>query len=311
MTVTNRGNALPQVTIGIDLGGTGTRLVALDPSGTIQREISTTTPRHDPRSGTAVAALAKLITDVGHDMHPTGIGIGASGPVGPNGIIRNPDTLPGFTGIDLCAGLTQRFGLPCVIDNDAVTAAIGEHRLGAGAGSDILLAVTLGTGIGVAVLVNGGPVRAADGSHPEAGHIGIAGPTAPCYCWLDPCWEQLASRTALDRLTHGQITQYADRARHGDREASGLLHTYGTRVGAGLATLVTLYHPDRIVLGGGAAQHLDLFVDGIRKSMERASHYTWDGDITAAQLGDVAGAVGAAITARPPTTPHTPTRSDH
>jgi glucokinase len=286
----------PDVTIGIDLGGTGTRLVALDSSGVIRHELSRATPRagtHD-----AVGALADLVTEVAANTRPTAIGIGASGPVDAGGIIRNPDTLAAYSGIALAAALTDRLGLPCVIDNDAVTAAIGEHRLGAGSGSQALLTVTLGTGIGVAMLVAGRPVRSADGTHPEGGHIAVAGPTAPCYCWLDPCWEQLASRTALDRLTQGRAAEVAEHARGKDPAAQELFRTYGSRVGAGLATLVTIYRPDRIVLGGGAAQYLDIFVDSMRQGMDRPQNYSWAGPIIAAELGDIAGAVGGAVLAR-------------
>ena len=84
----------------------------------------------------------------------------------------------------ITAILSERLGVPCVIDNDAVTAAIGEHAYGAGRDSSGLLVVTLGTGVGVAALIRGRPVRGADGGHPEAGHIAVSGPPAPCYCGL-------------------------------------------------------------------------------------------------------------------------------
>ena len=286
----------PQVTVGVDIGGTGTRLVALDSSGVIHQELRRATP--PPGTSDVVGALAGLVAEVAGNTRPTAIGIGASGPVDADGIIRNPDTLAAYSGLALTEALSDRLGLRCVIDNDAVTAAIGEQWLGAGRGSRALLTVTLGTGIGVAMLVDGRPVRSADGTHPEGGHIAVAGPTAPCYCWLDPCWEQLASRTALDRLTHGRTAEVADHARRQDAAAQNLFHTYGARVGAGLATLATIYRPDRIVLGGAAAQYLDVFIDSLRESMDRPANFAWTGQITAAELGDIAGAVGGAVLAR-------------
>ncbi len=287
-----------EVTIGIDLGGTGTRIVALDRAGTVRRETTRPTP-NDLSPDQAFAVLSDLILDTAQGSRPTGIGIGASGPIDAHGVIRNSDTLPAFTDMPLTANLTDRTDLPCVIDNDAVTAAVGEHRHGAGRGSDALLTVTLGTGIGVAMLVAGVPARAADGSHPEAGHITVDGPTAPCYCWLDPCWEQVASRTALDRLTDSHAAEVADLARSGDPSARDLFWHYGTRVAAGLATLVTLYRPDRLVLGGSAAQYLDIFAGGLHDGMERSAVYSWNPNIVTAELGSVAGAVGAAVLARP------------
>jgi glucokinase len=96
-----------------------------------------------------------------------GVGIGASGPVDSDGIIRNPSTLRAFSNILLVTIIAERLAVSCVIDNDAVTAAIGEHRYGAGRNSDALLVVTRGTGIGVCMLNCGRPVRGADGSHPK------------------------------------------------------------------------------------------------------------------------------------------------
>ncbi len=291
------GTGPAEVTLGIDLGGTGTRIVALDRAGRVRREATRPTPNHlSPDQ--ALAVLADLVLETAQGSRPVGIGIGASGPVDAHGIVRNPETLPAFTDVPLTAILTERLELPCVIDNDAVTAAIGEHRYGAGRGSDALLTVTLGTGIGVAMLVAGVPVRAADGSHPEAGHITVGGPMAPCYCWLDPCWEQVASRTALDRLTDGRAAQLADLARSGDPSAQELFGRYGTRVASGLATLATLYRPDRLVLGGSAARYLDVFAVGLHEGMERPGVYSWIPKIVTAELGSVAGAVGAAVLAR-------------
>ena len=111
-------------------------------------------------------------------------------------------------------------------------AAIGEHAYGAGRGSTGLLVITLGTGVGVAALIHGRPVRGADGCHPEAGHITVSGPPAPCYCGLPTCWEQLASRTALHQLAAGEINELAGKARGGDPAASQVFDTYGERVGS-------------------------------------------------------------------------------
>ena len=214
------------------------------------------------------------------------------------GVIRNPETLPAFSNVEITSILSDRLGAPCVIDNDAVTAAIGEHAYGAGRGSAGLLVITLGTGVGVAALIRGQPVRGADGCHPEAGHIAVSGPPAPCYCGLPTCWEQLASRTALHQLAAGEIHELAGKARGGDTAASQVFDTYGERVGAGLTTLLTIFRPDRVIIGGSAAQYADLFEHGLHQSLNRAARYTRTPALATAELGNLAGAIGAAVIGR-------------
>ena len=219
------------VTIGIDLGGTGTRVIALDPEGTILNQATTPTPAR-LLPARAVPGLIATITSMAAGLRLRGVGIGASGPVSPAGIITNPQTLPSYSGVPITTIIGESLAVPCVIDIDTVTAAIGEYRYGAGRGSDALLVITLGTGIGAALLSRGAPLRAADGTHPEAGHISVSGPAAPCYCGLATCWEQLASRAALSQLTGGRTEDAARRAHQGDRGAVELFSRYGQRVGA-------------------------------------------------------------------------------
>lgn len=287
----------PPVTVGIDLGGTGTRVVALDPHGVIRHQLTTPTPTGLPPER-AVAGLLATITAAADGCTLQGVGIGASGPVDAGGVVRNSDTLPAFSDISLPRMITDHLRVPCVIDNDSVTAAIGEHTYGAGRASNALLVLTLGTGIGVAMLIGGRPVRAADGSHPEAGHIAIPGPPAPCYCGLLTCWEQLASRTALNTLTRHTTDDLAVLARAGDPAATGLFDQFGQHVGAGLATLLTRYRPDRVLIGGGAAPHLDLFRAAMTRQLHRSATYQSTQTVDAAQLGNIAGAVGAAVISR-------------
>jgi glucokinase len=297
MNAPPRPHEVGPVTVGVDLGGTGTRIVVLDADGTARRE--TSRPTAAGISPTRAAAeLADSIAAAAAGFELRAVGIGASGPVDRLGVIRNPDTLAAYSDIPITDIISDRLGIGCVIDNDAVTAAIGEHNNGAGRGSDTLLVVTLGTGIGVALLCHGHAARTADGSHPEAGHLAVNGPSAPCYCGLPTCWEQLASRTALDRLTDNRSTELAIKARTGDPDAAAVFDVYGRRVGTGLGTLLTLVKPDRVVIGGGAARYLDLAETGIRRSLRRAPGFTAVLELRAAELGDLAGAIGAAILAR-------------
>ena len=283
------------VTVGVDLGGTGTRIVALDRDGVVRYQVSHPTPIS---SAGAVSGLVSSIAAAAAGQDLRGVGIGASGPVDPLGIIRNTETLPAFSDIQITPVISECLSVPCVIDNDAAAAAVGEYACGAGRGSTGLLVVTLGTGVGVAALAGGRPFRGADGGHPETGHIPIGGASAPCYCGLPSCWEQLASRTALDDLTGNETEALAAKARGGDVAVTRVFDTYGEHVGTGLVTLLVVFRPDRVVIAGGAARFIDLFSHGLQHSLDHGPKYTPKPAVVPAELGNLSGAVGAAVMAR-------------
>ncbi|MFJ6728060.1 ROK family protein [Streptomyces sp. NPDC091281] len=287
------------MTIGIDLGGTGTRIVALDSTGTVRTSRSLPT-RHstDAAAEDLVSDLAAHIRDAAEGAALTAVGIGASGPVDPQGIIRNDATLRPYSHIPLTEMISARLGVPCLIDNDAVTAAIGENTYGAGHDSPALLMITLGTGVGVALLTHGTPYRSADGTHPEAGHIPVNGPPAPCYCGLSTCWEQLASRTALDAATGHTTAELAARAHSGELQARAVFERYGQHVGAGAGTLITVLRPAHVVIGGSAAQHLPLFAGGLQHALTRTEPFAYTPPVLPARLAEHSGAIGAAVLAQ-------------
>jgi glucokinase len=287
------------VWLGVDLGGTGTRVVALSDAGEILAESVTATWSTPVGNGSSpVERLIQLLRDVAGPWPIRGVGIGASGPIDREGIVRNRDTLALFSDIPLVATVADRLGVPCAIDSDAVTFSLGEYRLGAGRGARALLGVTLGTGIGACALDEGRPYRGGDGLHPELGHIPVPGGPAPCYCGLASCWEQLASRTALEK--HVAAAGFANAeaasaaASAGDDVARELFEHYGQAVGAGLAALCTVFRPDRVVIGGGASAYLDLFFGGLSAALGRNAPYETTRDIRRAELAAVAGAIGAA-----------------
>lgn len=304
-------------TVGVDLGATLTRVVAVDSALNVGPVASAPTAilgagSPTERIGELIALVERVLPD---RSGLRSIGIGASGPIDSGGVIRNPGTLPAFSDLPLVDRLAEHFGVPCHIDNDAVTAAIAEHRCGAGMEASCMVMVTLGTGIGVAVLRDGVPVRGGDGEHPEAGHIPVPGPPDPCYCGLEHCWEQIASRRALERLAtwvmddHEQsddprnaVAALAARAADSDPAACEALRTYGRAVGHGLATLIAVYRPSRVVLGGSASEHFGHFFTGLRDTIRRSTEFTVETDIVTAVLGDAGGAIGAALLATEPTT---------
>ncbi|GLS22677.1 glucokinase [Labrys miyagiensis] len=301
---------MSEIFAGIDLGGTGTRLVACGAKGILASAILATKDLGEGDLETRLTRLAAAI----HTLVPEGevlggIGIGATGPVDrAEGIVHNLDTLPAFSKIPLVAELKKRLGVPVVIDNDAVVAAIAEQRVGAGKGAARMLMVTLGTGIGAAFLVDGVPFRGPIGAHPEAGHIPIVSGVGKCYCGAEGCWEQVASRSALQAMVRPYLPSnlqgkdllpYAA-AERSDRQICEAFDTYGALVGKGLSILHTLYMPEVTILGGTAANYLDLFQGGLVRAMERAPGFAVESSVRVSALGDEAGAIGAALISSEP-----------
>ncbi|MEG3126694.1 ROK family protein [Pantoea cypripedii] len=291
---------------GIDMGGTGTRLILIDG---LQEVAALTLPTADfaalSQQQRSVALVAYLRQICPVDGHIISLGIGASGPVNnKHGVIENGDTLACFSHFPLLEEMRQQLQVPVSIDNDAVTAALGELHAGAGTGSSRMLMVTLGTGIGVAMLDKGKPLRTHDGRHPEAGHIPVSGDSHRCYCGITGCWEMSASRSWLQQalkplLPDLEWQQLSVALLLEKSEQNSLLaelfRQYGERVGRGLSTLLTLYGPEITVLSGSAAGLMPLFHSGLQHALQRAGGYALHPNIVTSSLGDLAGSLGAAL----------------
>lgn len=299
------------VTVGLDLGGTGARAIAWRDGRTIASANALSAELGAGAVPERVGRLADLVTGVlPPGTSAAAVGIGASGPVdNAAGVIHNRDTLPWFSGFPLVASLRERLGVPVAIDNDAVSAALGEHAAGAGRRCDRMLMITLGTGIGAAMLVDGRPVRGLDGAHPEGGHLPVTSDPARCYCGLTGCWEQAASRGALQRMLRARLGEdhpgsetlrYGSEAAATDPAVRRIFTEYGASVGRGLAALHALHQPRITVIGGSAASCLPLFADVLVRSLARSAPYAVPSEIRPAELGDTAGAVGAAVLALGP-----------
>ena len=303
MATATPGDAAP-VVVGLDVGGTGTRFVTVEPAtGDVVTRLTVRTP-HSVGPDAVLAFFREHINDVSRGRRPVAVGIGASGPIDTQGVIRNPDTLPAFTGLPIAEMVAAVVPGPVVIDNDAVCAALAEHIVGAARGSPRSLHITLGTGVGVCLLDGDTPFRLADGTHPEGGHIAVSLPTTPCYCGRSACWEQVASRRSLQRTAariHDRdptdsrvIDALADRAAQGDHAARTCFDDYGTGIAAGLATLLTLYGPDLVVIGGSAARHLPLYQNAISESLATLGTWIPKHEVVRTQLDDYGGAIGGA-----------------
>ncbi len=295
------------VCAGIDIGGTAVR-VAIQGQGRSSDGLSVLTESF--AAGTISERVERLAALVSGLLPGRGrlvaVGIGASGPVDVGrGVIENAYTLPAFSGFPIVAALEARLGCPVFIESDAVVAAVAEHRVGAGRQAGRLAMVTLGTGIGVSLLIDGKPFRGSGGAHPEGGHIPVVSGTDRCYCGIAGCWEQVASRSALQArlgplLPPGtppeQLLHRAAAAASTSSAIRDAFTAYGHLVGRGLCALQAMYMPDVVVLGGSAAAHLDLFRAGMDRELDRPADFIPAMAVRGAVLQE-AGTIGAALMA--------------
>ena len=312
------------LTVGVDIGGTKISAGAVDASGRIwARSLRATDPRDpDQIEDAVVDAVEELAA-----QHPdvAAVGVAAAGFVGPD-----RDTMLFAPNIawrnhPLGARLAERIGLPVVVENDANAAAWAEYRFGNGRGTQDMVMLTLGTGLGGAVITDGRLVRGAFGAAAELGHMKVVPDGHYCGCGQEGCWEAYASGTALARLavstavTDPQgaraMLAVADgeplsgahvtaAARQGDPLATRLLQRFGFYLGLGIATLVAVVDPEVVVVGGGiAAAAGDLILPAARDAfLSKLSGRGFRGElrIVTAALSNDAGIVGAADSARTP-----------
>jgi glucokinase len=301
--------------VGIDLGGTKLAGIRMDERGQILAREEAPTPEE------ADAILGELVRLVGAlaDADTKAVGVGAAGMVDfEAGTLRFSPNLP-LRDVPIRDLVQERCSLPCVVDNDANAAGWGEFRFGAARGHDHVLLVTVGTGIGGALVIGGRLERGAHGFAAEIGHF-IVEPNGPeCGCGNRGCWEQVASGKALDRLAvqeaardpSGQIARAAEggeaNGRHasraageGDAAARGIFDEVGRRLGEGIAGLVNVLDPEIVVVGGGVAEEGELLLEparrAFRESVEAVDRRP-DVPIVVAELGNEAGAMGAAALA--------------
>jgi len=234
-----------------------------------------------------------------------GIGIGCTGPVDPGtGELGEVNTLRGWRGWNPVQELAEAFHVQVAIENDADAAALGEMRWGAGKGKRSVVYIIVGTGIGAGIVLNGEIYRGAHDSHPELGHH-IVEPLGPaCTCGATGCWESLASGPALERWfarqqpTTEMLTakEICSRARTGDVRAIIAVDRLGKYLGMGIANVISMLMPERIVLGGSVMQSADLFLDRIRATVQDKCRLVPAArcDVALASLGNSAGLIGAA-----------------
>ncbi len=290
----------------VDIGGTKIAAGLVDDTGRLLAQSECpTTPEKGLFDGLERIRdmLQQLLSQAGGSLQ--GIGIGCTGPVdAARGTIGNVEFLPGWQGANLVEALSQAFGVSAAIENDADAAALGEWAWGAGRGTRSFLLVTVGTGIGAGLVLDGHLYRGVAGAHPEIGHHVIDPSGPPCFCGAHGCWESLASGPAMERWARenhpqGQWTsarQLCLLSVEGDPLAQAAVQRTGRYLGLGLANLVTLFSPEMIALGGGLMQSYPLFQAVIIETVRaNCGLVPYDRvQIVPSDLGAQTGLVGAA-----------------
>ncbi|MDL2409352.1 ROK family protein [Rhizobium calliandrae] len=308
---------MKKVALAFDLGGTELRAALVSDKGNLLS--FSVVPTHAAEGPAAVIQQIELLAGAvlaqTPDLSPVGIGIGAPGPLDPEaGIVIAPPTLAGWYEVPLADILSSRFQLPVRLENDANAAALGEWRYGAGRGARSMVFVTVSTGIGGGVIVDGRILHGRRGLAAEIGHMTITNEGERCFCGAIGCFEAVASGTALGRRATARTRQFdgsqlrqlsgdadvtgrhvVEAARKGDAQALELLHGEARWLGIGFTNLLHLYSPDILVMGGGISHGFDLLQEAMTATIrDRAMPAYRDVPIVPAQLGGHAGLIGAA-----------------
>jgi glucokinase len=292
--------------IGIDLGGTKIAAGAIDRQGVVTARRERPTPKSSEEE--LLQALDELIEDIaGRAGAVEALGFGIPSTIDQRvGRAVSSVHIP-LDDLDLRERMTERFQLPVAIDNDGNCAAIAEWKLGAGAGSRDMIMLTLGTGIGGGLILDGKPYRGSVGAGAELGHMVLQYDGPPCIgtCPGRGHFEALVSGTAADAVARSVLTpdstgrDLVRAALEGDTRATEALAGLGRILGAGIASLVNVFNPEMIVLGGGFGEAGELVFASARnvvqtEALPPARELV---RIVPAELGPEAGLIGAGLIA--------------
>jgi glucokinase len=311
------------LTVGVDIGGTNILAGVVTGDGEVVAKARRATDPSDPDQ--IEAAVADAVAELSGQFEVSAVGVAAAGFVSSDR--RKLLFAPNIAWRDhpLAERLEALIGRPVVIENDANAAAWAEYRFGQGVGYSDVVMLTLGTGLGGAIITNGALVRGAFGAAAELGHIKIVPDGHYCGCGQEGCWEAYSSGTALAKLAQSvattdpegsrpMLTLAGDQplsgahvtaaARDGDPVATRLLRRFGKYLGIGIATLAAVTDPELVVIGGGIASAAgDLILPSAKKAfLQRLSGRGFRGElkIVTATLANDAGIIGAADSARTP-----------
>jgi glucokinase len=317
--------AAPEVYAGIDLGGTKILVLIADGEGHVLGSVrEPTLATQGPES-----VIARMVECVGAAAADAGVpvasiraaGVSAPGPIDiAAGVITDPPNLPGWHNVPLAQILRERLGAPALLENDANCQGVAEHHYGAGRGYHDMIFVTISTGIGGGIIIGDKLYRGASGAAGEVGHIGVSADGPSCGAGHVGCLEAFASGTAIaararDLIAAGGLPRTARLAEHnppvsaktvylasqqGEEEAGAIIHTAGRYLGIGLASLINVFNPQAIVIGGGLVNMGDdILGPAVETARTRSFAQSFvDVRIIEGSLGDRAAALGALAVAR-------------
>ena len=300
---------------GIDLGGTTVKIAYFDETGTMldKWEIPTVTENGGKQILPDIAASIREYMDAYHiaDTAVLGLGIGVPGPVNSKGIVNKCINL-GWGVFNIAEELTSLTGFPVKAGNDANVAALGEFWKGGGKGCDNMVFVTLGTGVGGGIVVEGKLLHGAHGSGAEIGHLVLnRNETVPCNCGKYGCVEQYCSATGIVRLAKLYLESsdapstlkgvenltckdIFDAAKAGDASANAILDQVYAYMGEFLGNICSTVNPEMVVIGGGVSKAGQVLIDGIVPYFHKYVFHAASGaEFALASLGNDAGAYGA------------------
>ena len=297
----------------VDLGGTHLRVALVDDTGRILQQLKQETPKGDS-ANCIIAALDRAAIGWEAFKHRVvAASIMVPGAVDSDkSVVLQAPNLPSLINFPLKTELEQKLGWPVFLENDANAAAVGEMWMGAARGCRDVISVTLGTGVGGGVILDGKLWRGSHGSAGEIGHTTVDPFSGlKCKCGNTGCLELFASATAIVRMTKEQLSMFPksqlstagltaekvyEAGRNGDELAQAVFKRFGVYLGIGLANLINLIDPQIIVIAGGAVNGWDLFeTEMYRQVGERAFRSTAQQvRIARAECGDNAGLLGAA-----------------
>ena len=307
--------------IGIDVGGTNVKIALVDDGKIIY---SNSVPTYAQMGYEyTVNNIKQAIKDLMKETETTaadikGIGFDFPGQVDyKTGVVKLAPNIPGWVNVPIAQMIEEAFHIPTRIDNDVRCAALGEMNFGAGKGCQNFVCITVGTGIGSGLVVNGQLVRGAANAAGEIGNIKLQLKEGTiCGCGDTGCLEAFASGPSIVAMAQdylksgkssklrgmagdGEITPYivAKAAEAGDPVAKRIFTIIGEYVGMGLVSVINLLNPEKVIIGGGVAEAGDLLLEPIRKTvMERAMVVARESvEIVPAELGNSAGVIGASM----------------
>lgn len=309
--------------VGVDIGGTNVKIALVNKKGEISYPKTVPTRAemgYEYTIGNITQCIKDLLTEANLSTNQIeGIGFGFPGQIDcERGVVRILPNIPGWIDVPIAEIMQKEFNVPVKVDNDVRCMALAELNYGAGAGCKNLICITVGTGIGSGLVINGKLVRGASNAAGEIGHIKLEMHDGQiCGCGDTGCFEAYASGPSIvalakEYIAGGKGTKYRElagsvdaitpaivcqAAQQGDVVAKRIFTKMGEYLGIGLASVVNLLNPEKIVIGGGVADAGDILFDPLRKTLkDRAMPIQGAAvEVVHAELGNSAGLIGASL----------------